>query len=65
MKVLNSFHEQLLPLGTILMYKKLKVEIVEYSDIHDGKDYVIQPVDESAYYQRVIRYNDEILEVVQ
>lgn len=55
----------LLPIGTILMYKKVKVEIVGYSDIHDGKDYVIQPVSESPYYQRIVRYDDENLEVVQ
>ena len=65
MKVLNSFHEQLLPIGTSLMYKKVKVEIVGYSDIHDGKDYIIQPVGESAYYQRIVRYYDENLEVLK
>lgn len=65
MQVLNSFHEPLLPIGTILMYKKVKVEIVEYSDIHDGKDYVIQPVGESVYYQRIARYDDEHLEEIE
>lgn len=44
--VYNSFHEQLLPIGTILKYKTLEVEIVAYSNIHDGKDYIIQPVGE-------------------
>lgn len=65
MKVLNSFHEQLLPIGTIVLYKGINVEIVEYSDIHDGKDYIIQPVGESAYYQRIVRYDDENLEVLK
>lgn len=64
MKVSNSFHEPLLPIGTIIMYKKVKVELVGYSDIHDGKEYVIQPVGESAYYQRIVRYDDENLEVI-
>ena len=61
----NSFHESLLPIGTILMYKKVKVEIVGYSDIHDGKDYIIQPVGESAYYQRLVHYDDEHLEEIE
>ena len=61
----NSFHESLLPIGTILMYKKVKVEIVGYSDIHDGKDYIIQPVGASAYYQRIVRYDDEHLEEIE
>lgn len=61
----NSFHEQLLPIGTILKYKTLEVEIVEYSYIHDGKDYIIQPVGESAYYQRIVRYDDEHLEEIR
>ena len=61
----NSFHESLLPIGTILMYKKVKVEIVGYSDIHDGKDYIIQPVGESAYYNRIVRYDDENLEEIR
>lgn len=47
MKVLNSFHEPLLPIGTILMYKRISVEIIEYDGWHDGfaDYYVIQPVD--------------------
>lgn len=63
MKVYNSFHEPLLPIGTILMYKTLEVEIVEYDGYHDGfaDYYVIQPVGESAYYQRIVRYDDEDL----
>ena len=61
----NSFHESLLPIGTILMYKKVKVEIVGYSDIHDGKDYIIQPVGESAYYKRLVHYDDEHLEEIE
>lgn len=67
MKVLNSFHEPLLPIGTILMYKKVKVEIVGYVVHYKGfaDYYIIQPVGESAYYQRVIRYNDENLEVIK
>ena len=65
MTVLNSFHKPLLPFGTILMYKTLEVEIVGYSDIHDGKDYIIQPVGESAYYQRIVRYDDEHLEEIK
>lgn len=65
--VLNSFHEPLLPIGTILMYKTLKVEIVEYDGYHDGfaDYYIIQPVGESAYYQRIMRYNDEHLEEIR
>lgn len=67
MKVLNSFHESLLPIGTNLMYKNVKVEIVDYDGWHDGfaDYYIIQPVDESAYYQRIVRYDDEHLEVLQ
>lgn len=65
MYALNSFHEPLLPIGTILMYKKINVEIVGYSDIHDGKEYIIQPVGESAYYQRIVRYDDEHLEEIR
>lgn len=67
MKVLNSFHEPLLSIGTILMYKTVKVEIVEYDGWHDGfaDYYIIQPVGESAYYQRVVRYDDEHLEVIK
>ena len=67
MKVLNSFHEPLLPIGTILMYKKVRVEIVDYDDWHDGfaDYYIIQPVGESAYYQRIVRYDDEHLEVIK
>lgn len=61
----ESVNESLLPIGTILMYKKVKVEIVGYSDIHDGKDYIIQPVGESPYYQRIVRYDDEKLEVLK
>lgn len=34
--VLNSFHEPLLPIGTTLLYKKVKVEIVDYDAWHDG-----------------------------
>lgn len=63
--VYNSLHESLLPIGTILKYKSLEVEIVGYSDIHDGKDYIIQPVGESAYYQRIVRYDDENLEEIR
>lgn len=63
--VYNSFHEQLLPIGTILKYKTLEVEIVAYSDIHDGKDYIIQPVGESKYYQRIVRYDDKNLEEIK
>ena len=67
MEVLNSFHKPLLPIGTILMYNKVKVEIVEYDGYHDGfaDYYIIQPVDESAYYQRIVRYDDENLEVLK
>ena len=67
MKVLNSFHETLLPIGTIIMYKTVKVEIVEYDGWHDGfaDYYIIQPVGESAYYQRIVRYDDENLEMIK
>lgn len=67
MKVLNSFHEPLLPIGTILKYKKVKVEIVGYDGYHDGfaDYYIIQLVGESAYYQRIVRYDDENLEVLK
>ena len=67
MKALNSFHEPLLSIGTILLYKKVKVEIVDYDGWHDGfaDYYVIQPVDESAYYIRIVRYNDENLEEIK
>ena len=67
MKVLNSFHEPLLPIGTILMYKKVNVEIVEYDGWHDGfaDYYVIQLVGASAYYQRIVRYDDEHLEEIK
>ena len=67
MKVLNSFHEPLLPIGTILMYKKVNVEIVEYDGWHDGfaDYYIIQPVGYSAYYQRIVRYDDENLEEIK
>lgn len=64
MKALNSFHEPLLSIGTILLYKKVKVKIVDYDGWHDGfaDYYIIQPVGESAYYQRIVRYDDEHLE---
>lgn len=67
MKALNSFHEPLLSIGTILLYKKVKVEIVDYDDWHDGfaDYYIIQPVGESAYYQRIVRYDDEHLEEIR
>lgn len=67
MTVLNSFHEPLLPIGTILMYKKIEVEIVEYDGYHDGfaDYYIIQLVGASAYYQRIVRYDDKNLEVVK
>lgn len=67
MKVLNSFHEPLLPIGTILKYEKVKVEIAEYDGYHDGfaDYYIIQPVGESAYYQRIVRYDDEYLEEIK
>ena len=67
MKVLNSFHEPLLPIGTILMYKKVNVEIVEYDGWHDGfaDYYIIQLVGASAYYQRIVRYDDEHLEEIE
>lgn len=55
----------LLPIGTILKYKKVTVEIVDYSNIHDILEYIIQPVGESAYYQRIVRYDDENLEVIK
>lgn len=77
----NSFHEPLLPIGTMLMYKNVMVKIVEYDGYHDGfaDYYVIQPVDlflltdnyvfkpvhESPYYQRIVRYDDEHLEVLK
>lgn len=65
--VYNSFHESLLPIGTILMYKNIKCEIVEYDDCHDefADYYIIQPVGWSAYYQRIVRYNDEHFEVIK
>lgn len=65
MNVVNSIHEKLLPIGTILKYKNIEVEIIGYSEIHDGKDYIIQPVDESIGFQRIVRYDDENLEVVK
>jgi len=67
MKVLNSFHEPLLPIGTILMYKKVKVEIVDYDGWHDGVPYyyIIQLVGASDYYQRIVRYDDENLEEIR
>lgn len=67
MKVSNSFHEPLLPIGTILMYKRIKVEIIEYDGWHDGfaDYYVIQPVGESPFYIRIVRYDDENLEVLK
>ena len=67
MKALNSFHEPLLSIGTILLYKKVKVEIVDYDDWHDGfaDYYIIQPVGESAYYQRIVRYDNEHLEEIR
>ena len=67
MKALNSFHEPLLSIGTILLYKKVKVEIVDYDDWHDvfADYYIIQPVGESAYYQRIVRYDDEHLEEIR
>lgn len=67
MKALNYFHEPLLSIGTILLYKKVKVEIVDYDDWHDGfaDYYIIQPVGESAYYQRIVRYDDEHLEEIR
>lgn len=63
----NSFHEPLLPIGTMLMYKNVMVKIVEYDGYHDGfaDYYVIQPVGESPYYQRILRYDDEHLEVLK
>lgn len=63
----NSFHEPLLPIGTMLMYKNVMVKIVEYDGYHDGfaDYYVIQPVHESPYYQRIVRYDDEHLEVLK
>lgn len=63
----NSFHEPLLSIGTILLYKKVKVEIVDYDGWHDGfaDYYIIQPVDESAYYQRIVRYDNEHLEEIE
>lgn len=65
--IYNSFHEPLLPIGTILMYKRVAVKIVEYDGYHDGfaDYYIIQPVGESAYYQRIVRYDDENLEVLK
>ena len=67
MNVLNYFHEPLLPIGTILMYKKVKVEIVDYDAWHDGDPdhYIIQLVGESEYYQRMVRYDDEYLEEIK
>lgn len=67
MKLLNSFHEPLLSIGTILMYKKIKVELVDYDGWHDGfaDYYIIQPIGESAYYQRIVRYDDEHLEEIK
>ena len=63
--VLNSSHESLLSIGTILMYKKVKVEIVGYDGWHDGfaDYYIIQPVGESAYYQRIVRYDEHLEEI--
>lgn len=63
----NSFHEPLLPIGTMLMYKKIMVEIVEYEGYHDGfaDYYVIKPINESPFYERIIRYDDENLEVLK
>lgn len=65
--VYNSFHEPLLPIGTHVMYKNVEVEIVEYDGHHDGfaDYYIIQLVGESAYYQRIVRYDDEHLEVLK
>lgn len=63
--VYNSFHDKLLPIGTILMYKTLEVEIVGYSDIHDGKDYIIQPIGEPTSCQGIVRYDDEHLEEIK
>ena len=44
-----------------------RVEIIEYDGWHDGfaDYYVIQPVGESAYYQRIVRYDDENLEEIK
>lgn len=50
--------KSVLPIGTIVKYKNIDVEIVGFSD---NKYYVIQPVGESPYYQRIVRYNDEKL----
>lgn len=63
----NSFHEPLLPIGTMLMYKNVMVKIVEYDGYHDGfaDYYVIQPLGESPYYRRIVRYDDENLEVLK
>lgn len=63
----NSFHEPLLPIGTMLMYKTVMVEIVEYEAYHDGfaDYYVIKPSNESPFYERIVRYDDENLEVLK
>ena len=65
--VYNSFHEPLLPIGTHVMYKTVEVEIVEYDGYHDGfaDYYIIQLVDDSTYYQLIVRYDDENLEVIK
>ena len=60
--VLNSFHEPLLPIGTILTYKTLEVEIIGYDGYHDGfaDSYIIQLVGGVS----LLSTNDEDLEVV-
>lgn len=39
----------------------------KYDGWHDGfaDYYIIQPVGESAYYQRIVRYDDEHLEEIR
>lgn len=66
-QVYNSFHEPLLPIGTILGYETLAVKIIEYDGYHDGfaDYYVIKPVGEPPYDERIVRYDDEHLEVLK
>lgn len=66
-QVYNSFHEPLLPIGIILGYKTFAVKIVEYDGYHDGfaDYYVIKPMGESPFYERIVRYDDEHLEVIK
>lgn len=57
--------KSLLPIGTILRYKAIDVKIIGYSDIHDGKDYVIRHVKPLKNCELIVRYDDKNLEEIK